>query len=78
MVLGRHCQQIYPWPALTDAIEKRKPASSLVHHSDQGIQYCSSYYIKVLNEYGINISMSSKANPYDNSKIESFFRSLKR
>ena len=63
--------------ALTCAIEKRKPESSLIHHSGQGIQYCSSDYIKILNEHDINISMSSKANPYDNAKIELFFRSLK-
>ena len=56
--------------ALTCAIEKRKPESGLI---DQGIQYCSSGY----NEHGIAISMSSKANLYDNAKIESFFRSLK-
>jgi len=66
-----------PMAALRDAIEKRKPGSNLIHHSDQGIQYCSYDYIEVLNEYGITISMSSKANPYDNAKIESFFRSLK-
>ena len=45
--------------------------------TDQGIQYCSSDYVEVLKERGIAISMSGKANPYDNAKIESFFRTLK-
>ena len=62
--------------ALKDAILKRD-VSDLIHHSDQGIQYCSSDYVKILKEYGIAISMSSKASPYDNSIIESFFRTLK-
>ncbi len=62
--------------ALKDAILKRD-TSDLIHHSDQGIQYCSSDYVNILNENHILISMSDKANPYDNSIIESFFRSLK-
>jgi len=62
--------------ALKDAISKRD-VSDLIHHSDQGIQYCSNRYVNILKEKGIFISMSGKASPYDNSIIESFFRSLK-
>jgi putative transposase len=62
--------------ALLDAISKRN-ADNLIHHSDQGIQYCSYDYVKILKDNGITISMSGKANPYDNAKIESFFRTLK-
>jgi len=62
--------------ALTDAISKRD-TDNLIHHSDQGIQYCSYDYVKILKDYKIAISMSGKANPYDNAKIESFFRTLK-
>ncbi|MBU2598606.1 MAG: DDE-type integrase/transposase/recombinase, partial [Actinobacteria bacterium] len=62
--------------ALKDAISERD-TSDLIHHSDQGIQYCSSDYVKILNENHIKISMSNKASPYDNSIIESFFRTLK-
>ncbi len=62
--------------ALTDAVSKRD-TSDLIHHSDQGIQYCSNRYVKILNKNGILISMSNKASPYDNSIIESFFRTLK-
>ncbi len=62
--------------ALKDAIVKRD-TSDLIHHSDQGIQYCSNRYVNILNENHIKISMSDKASPYDNSIIESFFRTLK-
>jgi len=62
--------------ALTDAISGRN-TDDLIHHSDQGIQYCSKDYVDILKDNGIAISMSAKANPYDNAKIESFFRTLK-
>jgi len=62
--------------ALLDAIGSRDTAG-LIHHSDQGFQYCSLKYIEILKENGIAISMSDKANPYDNAKMESFFRTLK-
>ena len=62
--------------ALKDAIDQRN-TDGLIHHSDQGFQYCSGQYLKILKENGIEISMSDKANPYDNAKMESFFRTLK-
>ena len=62
--------------ALKDAIKARSTAD-LIHHSDQGFQYCSSRYVEILKKNGIKISMSDKANPYDNAKMESFFRTLK-
>ena len=62
--------------ALKDAIKSRE-TDGLIHHSDQGFQYCSSRYIEILKENSIKISMSDKANSYDNTKMESFFRTLK-
>jgi len=62
--------------ALEDAIKKRN-TDGLIHHSDQGFQYCSSRYIEILKKNGIKVSMSDKANPYNNAKMESFFRTLK-
>lgn len=49
----------------------------LIHHSDQGVQYASDDYIKRLKEYGIQISMGRKGNPYDNAFVESFIGTLK-
>jgi len=74
--LGRTLSADLVISALLDAISKRN-TDSLIHHSDQGIQYCSADYVKILKDHGIDISMSGKANPYDNAKIESFFRTLK-
>jgi transposase InsO family protein len=49
----------------------------LVHHSDQGIQYACNDYTNLLEEHGIRISISCKANPYDNAYVESFIKTLK-
>ena len=74
--LGRTLSADLVLAALLDAISKRN-TDELIHHSDQGIQYCFSDYVEILEKNGIEISMSGKANPYDNAKIESFFRTLK-
>lgn len=74
--LGRTLSPILTIAALSDAISKRN-TKDLIHHSDQGLQYCSGQYMDTLKENNIKISMSDKANPYDNAKIESFFRTLK-
>jgi putative transposase len=74
--LGRTLSADLSIAALNDAISKRD-TKGLIHHSDRGIQYCCYDYVKILKDHGISISMSGRANPYDNAKIESFFRTLK-
>ena len=46
-------------------------------HSDQGFQYTNIEYIRYLDEYGVTISHSRKANCYDNACCENFFGHLK-
>ena len=60
--LGRTLSADLALAALLDAISKRN-TDDLIHHSDQGIQYCSADYVEVLEKNGIEISMSGKANP---------------
>jgi transposase InsO family protein len=64
--------------ALRKALELRRPAPGLVHHSDRGIQYASRDYVALLLEHGIAPSMSRAGNPYDNAKCESFMKTLKQ
>ncbi len=64
--------------ALEQAIERRQPAPSLVHHSDRGFQYAHAEYIAILEKYHMVPSMSRPANPYDNASCESFMKTLKR
>ena len=64
--------------ALKQAVALRKPAAGCVHHSDQGIQYCSKEYTQFLQDNEIGISMSRRGNCYDNAKAESFFKTVKK
>lgn len=63
--------------ALRKALEERRPSSGLVHHSDQGSQYASRAYVRLLAEHDALISMSRRGNPYDNARVESFMKTLK-
>ena len=42
----------------------------LTHHSDRGIQYCSQQYVKLLQDYGIQISMTENGDPLENAMAE--------
>lgn len=64
--------------ALRRALQERNPRAGLVHHSDRGIQYASQQYMALLEEHGIEPSMSRAGNPYDNAKCESFIKTLKQ
>ncbi|MFZ1661010.1 MAG: IS3 family transposase [Paracoccaceae bacterium] len=63
--------------ALRRALVARNPAPGLVHHSDRGSQYCSVDYQALLRRRGILISMSGRGNCYDNSMVETFFKTIK-
>ena len=63
--------------ALRMAIERRKPARGLIHHSDRGVQYLCDAYVKMLDDHGFHKSCSRKGNPYDNAWTESFMKTLK-
>jgi putative transposase len=63
--------------ALRKALAIRRPSAGLIHHADRGSQYCATAYQAELKEHGIRISMSGKGNCYDNSVVETFFKTLK-
>jgi putative transposase len=75
--LGRTLEAKLAVAALRMAIEQRKPAAGLVHHSDRGVQYASTVYTDLLKEHHAEISMSRRGNPYDNAACESFMKTLK-
>jgi putative transposase len=89
VVLDLHSRRVVGWAtsdrlkrslaveALRRAIANRDPAPGLVHHSDRGSQYCSVDYQAELRKRGILISMSGKGNCYDNSMVETFFKTIK-
>lgn len=64
--------------ALEMAIQRRKPKSGVIHHSDRGVQYLCEDYVRLLKENGFFPSCSRKGNPYDNAWTESFMKTLKQ
>jgi putative transposase len=63
--------------ALMMAVWRRGKADALLHHSDQGSQYTSEQFQRLMADHGITCSMSRAGNVWDNSAMESFFSSLK-
>ena len=50
---------------------------ALLHHSDQGSQYTSEQFQRLMADNGVTCSMSRSGNVWDNAAMESFFSSLK-
>lgn len=63
---------------LNEAINKTKDVKNLIIHSDQGFQYTSFEYKAICEANGIQISMSRKGTPIDDSPMESFHSILKK
>ena len=63
--------------ALMMALWRRGKPQELLHHSDQGSQYTSEEFQRLLLDNGITCSMSRSGDVWDNSAMESFFSSLK-
>lgn len=63
--------------SLFRAVAAKRPAAGLIHHSDRGSQYCALEYRKLLEQFGMQASMSRRGNCYDNAPIESFWGMLK-
>lgn len=56
--------------ALEQALHARRPKESLIHHSDRGVQYVSIRYSERLAEAGIESSVGSVGDSYDNALAE--------
>lgn len=63
--------------ALMMAIWRRGRPDALLHHSDQGSQYTSEPFQKLMVDNGVSCSLSRSGNVWDNAAMESFFSSLK-
>jgi putative transposase len=56
--------------ALEQALYDRETDGALVHHSDRGVQYLSIRYTERLSEAGIEPSVGSRGDSYDNALAE--------
>jgi putative transposase len=63
--------------ALMMAIWRRGKPDALLHHSDQGSQYTSEQFQRLMADHGVTCSMSRSGKVWDNAVMESFFSSMK-
>jgi putative transposase len=76
--MGASLETDLPLAALKMAVQQRRPAPGLIHHSDRGVQYASGAYRDALAVYQLVPSMSRAGNCYDNGAMEAFWSSLKK
>jgi putative transposase len=76
--MAEHMRKELVLGALEMAIARRKPEAGLVHHSDHGSQYTALIFGARCEQLGIDISMGSIGDCFDNAVCESFHSTLKR
>ena len=64
--------------ALEMAVARRRPDAGLVHHSDRGSQFTSLIFTRRCRSVGIDVSMGSRGDCFDNAVLESFHATLKK
>jgi putative transposase len=73
-IVGFHLSDDMKVSSATLALKKalaQKPAETIViHHSDRGIQYCSTAYVQLLQQHHAHISMTQNGDPYENAIAE--------
>ncbi|EFE65921.1 integrase [Streptomyces viridosporus ATCC 14672] len=63
--------------ALRAACRRRRPAGSVIFHSDRGCQYTSREFALLAAGWGIQLSVGRTGQCWDNALAESFFATLK-
>jgi putative transposase len=64
--------------ALEMALARRRPDPGLIHHSDHGCQFTAVLFGKRCAKAGIEISMGSVGDCYDNAVCETFHATIKK
>jgi len=64
--------------ALEMAVARRRPEAGLIHHSDHGSQYTAVIFGQRCEQLGIDVSMGSIGDCFDNAVCEAFHATLKR
>lgn len=82
LVIDAHSRKIVGWhvhaslqteevaQAMKMALQGRQTLGPLVHHSDRGIQYCSTHYQQLHHRHGIRCSMTDGYDCYQNALAE--------
>ena len=67
--MGSRLTQDLVTAALTMAVEHRRPAGGVLHHTDRGSQYAATPYRELLARHGLTASMSRRGNCWDNAVV---------
>lgn len=73
--LGRDMSERLVTQALHNALAQHPPPC--IHHSDQGVQYCATGYVTLLQQADVQVSMSAAGRPTENAFVERVIRTLK-
>lgn len=77
LAMSHRINQALVIKAFLQAMLMRGYPLALLYHSDQGSQYTSREFQRLMKLYQIAVSMSAAGNCYDNAAMESFFHTLK-
>ena len=73
--MANHMRTELVLAALEMALDQRRP-DQVIHHSDQGSKYTSIAFGNHCREAGVNASMGTVSDCFDNAMAESFFATL--
>jgi putative transposase len=76
--LAEHLRAELVVDALEMAVARRRPGPGLIHHSDQGGQYTSLLFTRRCTDAGIDVSVGSRGDCFDNAVLESFHATIKK
>ena len=76
--MAEHLRAELVLDALEMGLGRRRPDRGLIHHSDQGCQYTAVLFTKRCEKAGIEISMGSVGDCFDNAVCETFHATLKK
>ena len=68
--LANTLEAVHTITALRQALRDHPGVQGVIHHSDRGLQYCSSEYTQLLQEHNIAISMTQTGDPLENPVAE--------
>lgn len=68
--IADNLEAIHTTQALEMALKSINEINELIHHSDRGLQYCSSEYVELLKSKSIQISMTENGDPLENPIAE--------
>jgi putative transposase len=68
--IADNLQSVHTTKALVMALKSINETNKLIHHSDRGLQYCSSEYVELLKSKNIQISMTESGDPLENPIAE--------